>query len=85
MRSRAGRHAELVSIELGDARLRSRLPSKRQNVQYEDVYADKYGLRELVDYVNENASSNVRVRNVNDLNDLHAMNGLGRGSAWCAK
>ena len=38
-----------------------------QDAAYEDVYADEDGLRILIDDMNDNANSNVRVRIVNDL------------------
>ena len=48
-----------------------------QSVPYEDVCEIEDGLRGLVDDVSGNANNNVRVRNVNDLNDSHAINWLG--------
>ena len=48
------------------------------DAQYEDVYADEDGWRGLVSDLNENAWSNeLRVQGVQDLNGLHAINGLG--------
>ena len=47
------------------------------DTEYEDVHADEDGLRRLLDDVNENSNNNVRVGNVNELKEMHAINGLG--------
>ena len=50
----------------------------QQSVPYEDVYKDEDGMRALIDEMNanENATSNAKVRDVNDLDDIHVVNGL---------
>ena len=48
-----------------------------QDAQYEDVYADKDGMRALIDVMDANVNNELRVRGVNDLNEMHAINEIG--------
>ena len=46
------------------------------NAEYDHVYAEEDGLQVLINGLNENARNELRVRGVNDLNELHAIIGF---------
>ena len=48
-----------------------------QDAQDENVYADEDGMRALIDDMDANVNNELRLRGVNDLNEMHAINGIG--------
>ena len=48
-----------------------------QQAEYEDAFEDEDGVRVLIYEMNDYVNSELRVRNVGDLNDMHIVNGLG--------
>ena len=53
-----------------------------QEVQYEDAYEDQDGIQLLINDMNANVNSELRVRGVVDLNDMHVVNGIGTNDVF---
>ena len=80
----AGAHSSSPSSEAmrGLGRGPPHTAAMHQNVEYEDVHGDEDDLHVLVNDINKHASGKVRVRNVNDVNDLHAINKIGTNDVF---